>query len=265
MEQNYQLAEVGSVVANHDDPEIAARVKYLHEKQELAFKMGLSRQHALVSDEIERLTKPHLSIDPMDPDEILIWQAFLPTSYNGYPTKDKNGYYSFTNHGNYSISSYHFDKIPYPVLQKLYGCMEAELYDRYEIWTPEIPVPDPMLVGIRGEKTYMIARWAESDSNLVTINTVKTMLARRWLSESSMLPLLLISLTILSFLFTLGLFNLQMPYDLASFKMVVTRWLLMAAFMLIPAAIWLYAEATANRTMSAVIRHTRKHWRTRDI
>ena len=45
---------------------------------------------------------------------------------------------------------------------------------------PENPQPDPILVGVNGNARHLLARWGESDANLVSFDDIKRELVRRW-------------------------------------------------------------------------------------
>ena len=153
-----------------DNPE---RIAHLNEKKALASSLGLVAQISLIEREIRREKSPVLDTPPMTSDELIIWKAFLPTAYHYYP------------HGGYGgdTQRYNYDAIPYPVLAKWKECKDEGVFDKYEIWTPEVKNIDPALVGCVGEHYYMLARWAESDANFVTLGTIKRKLVWRWLDS----------------------------------------------------------------------------------
>jgi len=167
----FQLFETGTVDANYNPEE---RVAYLTKKMQLADELGLDAQVKILKREIVTEEKIQLTVPPMSPEEVAIWRAFLPTSYG-------SGY------GNYSrnIGDYSFDRIPLPVLERWNQTKQERIYDSFEIWTPEkLEVVDPILVGTIGPRYYMLARWAESDANLVSIDTIKKKLFATWLVEN---------------------------------------------------------------------------------
>lgn len=109
---------------------------------------------------------------PMTKNEVLIWGVWLPMTY-----KDRSD-----RHNEYErqLSEYGFDQIPGHVLKLWKKYKEQKLFQRFEIWTPENPRPDPILVGINGESSYLLARWGESDANLVSFEDIKREIMRRW-------------------------------------------------------------------------------------
>ncbi len=97
-----------------------------------------------------------LTIKPMSADEVVVWKAFLPTAYRSRG----------------SLNNYEFDRIPTPVLEQWNKLKGQNTFDAFEIWTPETQTTDPALIGCIGQNRYMIARWAESDANLLTLHDV---------------------------------------------------------------------------------------------
>ena len=165
----YKLFEVGKKVTA-DPEELRERLDHIESKKKLAEKLGLSGQIALLNNEVRRIKAPVLDMEPMSVEDIALWKAFLPTAYNVTPN-------SAWGDGR----KYEFDKIPHPVLSKFSDCVDEKVFDKYEIWTPEARhIPDPVLVGYIGQSCYMIARWAESDANLITVAGIKRFLFWKW-------------------------------------------------------------------------------------
>jgi hypothetical protein len=179
MNSVYELIKLGDPI-NADDPDTKDRVDHLNAKRALAERIGLATQGHLLAAEIDKITKPGLDMDPLSDDEVAIWRAFLPTSYRGNPTsRRQGGPIMISDHSR--MSQYGFDRIPHPVLERLDHCLQKGLFESYEIWTPEEQhIPDPMLVGILAGKFYTLARWAESDSNLVTLASIKREMFAKW-------------------------------------------------------------------------------------
>lgn len=167
----FKLFDVGAL-RTVDSDDVMERIAFINKKRDLASKLNVRGQTALLDADIEALQKPTLDIDPMTPEEIAIWRLFLPTAYDfSYPK----------GHHWEGGGTYNYDRIPYPVLEKWAKLVDDKVFDRFQIWTPEEQVtPDPVLVGYIGERCYMIARWAESDANLIDISGVKRFLFSKW-------------------------------------------------------------------------------------
>lgn len=143
------------------------RAEYVLEKLLAAEEVG-------VGGEADRLRRELLTIEkggllttpPLTEDEMRIWSAWLPTKY--------------TSNVGRGLDHYNFDRIPGPVLKKWQAHKKAGDFDSYEIWTPEVHRPDPILLGVNGNARHLIARWGESDANLMTFEDIKSELARRW-------------------------------------------------------------------------------------
>ncbi|MEN9413450.1 MAG: hypothetical protein RLZZ342_537 [Candidatus Parcubacteria bacterium] len=144
-------------------------IVYLKEKLASATKLGLSSQVSLLSAEISALERGRLlSAPPLSADEQTIWRAWLPTVY----TEDGRSGHRFSN--------YNFDRIPLPVLKTWEQHKQSGSFEAFEIWTPEKKMPDPILVGVNGNARHLLARWGESDANLVSFDDIKHELVQRW-------------------------------------------------------------------------------------
>jgi hypothetical protein len=175
-----KLIDLGNKIETKE--QVASQAAHIEEKRSLAYRLGLHEQERFFARDIELLEKPKLTIDPMSADEKQIWNAFLPKTYEYYPPTDSSYGNKYDYRGGGSAVQYSFDRIPHPVLAKWNECVEQKLFDKYEIWTPEkVSMPDPVLVGYIGERCYMVARWAESDANLVDISTIKRKLVKDYL------------------------------------------------------------------------------------
>ena len=146
---------------------------FIRSKIELAQNLGLEAQLKILSGDL-LYCQNRFYTESMSEDEIKIWKRFLPTTYYSDPPN----IYERT------ITNYKFDRIPHPVLSKWKDCKNQGYFSRYEIWTTERPNEDPMLVGYVGNRCYMVARWAESDANLVSFSDVKSIIKDRWLKEN---------------------------------------------------------------------------------
>jgi hypothetical protein len=165
----YELAEIKPKAAA--TAELEEKRQYLEKKKELAERLGLCAQVEVLKTDLRSLKSGVVSLPVMSKEEIAIWRAFLPNTYGtDYP-----------NNAGTPISRYRFDRIPHSVLEQWAYCKDNELFNEYQIWTPEVAVVDPVLVGLCGENHHMIARWSESDANLLSLEDIKGVLRRRWL------------------------------------------------------------------------------------
>lgn len=145
------------------------RAEYLLEKLVAAEEVGVISEAQCIRDELLGVEWGSLIIAaPLTEDELTIWGAWLPTAYveSNDPTAHKLWWYNF-------------DRIPAPVLKKWHALKKAKVFECYEIWTPEVQRPDPILLGVNGTVRHLIARWGESDANLVTFDDIKRELLHR--------------------------------------------------------------------------------------
>jgi hypothetical protein len=85
-------------------------------------------------------------------EEKNIWAAWLPTSYMSESSNTQVK----------ELRSYNFDAIPEGVLNEWQLAKSLDLFEEYEIRTPERQVQDPILIGWNNKIPYLIARWGES-------------------------------------------------------------------------------------------------------
>lgn len=146
------------------------RIAYIKEKIDLARSLGLYAQVKQLITALSELEKGGLiDTPPMSEAEKLIWGAWLPTVYSDSSWIPKS-----------KLADYNFDRIPQPVLKQWKKHRDSGLFDEFEIWAPEVQQPDPVLVGVIGSRRYLLARWGESDANLVSFDDIKKILVHRW-------------------------------------------------------------------------------------
>lgn len=85
-------------------------------------------------------------------EEMRIWSKWLPASYVSEPSKIQER----------KIESYKFDTIPEGVLNEWQLAKSLDLFEEFEIRTPERQIQDPILIGWNNKIPYLIARWGES-------------------------------------------------------------------------------------------------------
>ena len=124
-----------------------SKAEELNKRKELCKELGLKVQEKFSAFS---LLSPDMFCKRLSDKELKIWRMFLPTtSYRGD-----------------SLVDYRYDLIPTEVLQDWKLVKDLGLFESFEIQTPELKNPDPILIGIRkiGDKDirYLIARWGES-------------------------------------------------------------------------------------------------------
>ena len=86
---------------------------------------------------------------PLSRDEITLWRAHCPTWYReggGDNIRD--------------LKDYAFDNVPIEVMRHWKAIKDNYAFDRYQIWTTErTRHTDPLLIGVIGQKLYLLARW----------------------------------------------------------------------------------------------------------
>jgi len=121
---------------------------------------------------IRALRRKKITTPPLADHELAVWCAWLPTEYRS----------------GYGLTSYEFDKPPIHVLEKWVEWDEANVFDVFAIRTPETRMPypqtDPALFGIREEDKdvehyWLLARWGESDEDLISFEQIKQQLKER--------------------------------------------------------------------------------------
>ena len=86
----------------------------------------------------------------LEDDEERLWRWHCPTRYFQPPVIS----------GVRSLEDYGFDSIPIEVMRHWKAIKDTYSFDRYEIWTTERTAnTDPLLVGLIGQKVYLLARW----------------------------------------------------------------------------------------------------------
>lgn len=162
----YEIFETTGDVAVRE--ENLAHAAYLRENLAMAKRLGLTQQANIIQANINAAESgKRITTRPMTDDEITIWQAWLPMRYTTLPNEGRR------------LAEYRYDRIPGPVLKMWDACHTAGIFERYEIWTPERD-PDPVLIGVHGNDRHFLARWGESDANLVSFDDIKRELRRRW-------------------------------------------------------------------------------------
>lgn len=123
---------------------------------------GFAAKAATLQSE-SRIMALSLAYYLMSKEEERTWRAFLPTAYQ----RGQGGWITGTAYT--GIYGYNADTPPSEVLD-LMDKVKPD-FTRLEIWTPELspsgpllqsPNPDPILVGIHGDRVFLLARWAES-------------------------------------------------------------------------------------------------------
>ena len=150
----------GSPIASKPDNEAA--ILELERMQELTAELGLVAQTTRARMLLEPRKWP-VEFPKLSPAQLNVWRAWLPATY--YKR---------------NLSEYRFDIIPVHVLELWKQCKKLEIFDCFEIWTPEKHAPDPVLVGTLGEDYYLLARWSESDENLISFEEIKQRLKKVW-------------------------------------------------------------------------------------
>lgn len=152
------------------DEQEQKRVASLRDKLSTAEGLGLEAQSASIKADIATVERSRLiTTTPMTDTELTIWRAWLPTAYTDIGDDKRH-----------QLANYHFDRIPQPVLKMWEKHKQSGAFERFEIWTPENHQPDPILVGVNGNARHLLARWGESDANLVSFDDIKHELVRRW-------------------------------------------------------------------------------------
>lgn len=92
--------------------------------------------------------------------EMAIWKAFCPTVYV---------------EGTDAFKAYHFETVPLEVLRYWNKLKEQHPFDRFEIWTTEVPevrTSDPLLIGVFEGVHYLLARWGKEAEAILSFSQV---------------------------------------------------------------------------------------------
>ncbi len=163
----FEITTISQQPLTDDAVAHAARLEH---RAELLKELGATAQASATKLEIATVkARARIVAEPLSPEEIVIWKAWLPTAY------------STNTDGWRNMKNYAFDRIPMPVVEQWKRHKESGLFDAFEIWTPEdsVVVDDPILVGVAGNNRYLLARWGETDANLVTFADIKAALKKR--------------------------------------------------------------------------------------
>ncbi len=133
------------------------------EQLQIATDLGLDSQAQVAATKLRALRRAEITTAPLNDTELVIWREWLPTAYRGEQ----------------ELKEYIFDIIPVPVLQLIQEWRRADIFDLFEIRTPEKHKPDPALFGIRDNRCWLLARWAESDFQIVSFDEIKRRLIPR--------------------------------------------------------------------------------------
>jgi hypothetical protein len=145
------------------DPDTESQEMMYQEQLQIATDLGLDSQAQVAATQLRALRRPEIITAPLSDTELAIWREWLPTAYRGEQ----------------ELKEYIFDVIPVPILQLIQEWKKADVFDLFEIRTPEKHKPDPALFGIRGHKSWLLARWAESDDQIVSFDEIKRRLRPR--------------------------------------------------------------------------------------
>lgn len=151
----------------------------LRERMEQSKALGLTAQAAFFQKQLRHAEKKPGEFTPLTADETAIWKAWLPTCYrDDAHCPDTTSGVNF--HSVRKMSSYMFDHVPSPVLGLWAKIKQQDVFDYYEIWTPEKIMEDPILLGVLGNERYLLARWGESDANFLGfVDVAKNLWAKR--------------------------------------------------------------------------------------
>ena len=141
---------------------VLAAVKILPKAQcseavALAQELGLELQ-------AKRYEKPlaESTFTPLTRDEVILWDSHCPTCYRpggGNNVRD--------------LKDYAFDSVPIEVMRHWKTIKDNYAFDRYEIWTTErTRSTDPLLIGVIGQKLYLLARWGMESPGSLSVRDV---------------------------------------------------------------------------------------------
>ena len=136
--------------------------------EELGLELQARRYH---SSPVETAFKP------LSDDEWRIWNAYCPTSYSNLQE------------GRFHLKNYAFDTIPGEVLRHWKTIKDTFAFDSFQIWTTERTQHyDPLLIGILGEKRYLLARWADEAPGLLPVAEVAWRILERYIKHIQSWP-----------------------------------------------------------------------------
>ena len=176
---------------------IKEEVSFL-EKQATRFDLlGLDAQVKLIKDKIADVNLkirrqsdlgPAMFYRPISKEDVDMWETWLPTSYKGTE----------------ALKNYRFDLMPEDALKELEMTKRLDLFDEYEIRTPERAEQDPIFIGWLGETPYLIARWGEI---LLPLDEIKNIVreGKRFVVKNdikSCFMVVMFSISILAFFFS---------------------------------------------------------------
>lgn len=141
-------------------------------------------------------------------EERNIWAAWLPTSYMSESSSTQIR----------ELRSYDFDTIPEGVLNEWQLAKSLDLFEKYEIRTPERQIQDPILIGWNNEIPYLIARWGES---LIPFEEIRKSVQKDE-ERKNFSGIIMIATSLLLFIFTsLNLWHVTDIHDIPLRIMVI--------------------------------------------
>jgi hypothetical protein len=159
-------------IVDADAIERDINAKALGKHAALAKELGLTNVADLAEKEVIKITRPKIGMAPLTDEENAIWDEWLPRDYRSDNARN-----------NENLSSYKFDLIPEQVLLLWTDLKQKNVFESFEIRTPEVRRPDPALFGWRDGKRYLLARWAESDEAIISFLNIKKKLLEAKISR----------------------------------------------------------------------------------
>ena len=152
------------------NPEETRRYNELIQKSSTAQNLGLLAQVTLIQRKAHNFRRNcMLAAAPLTGDEIRIWQAWLPGHFSTLEDSALN-----------YVGMYEYQTIPSPVLKKWKEFKDQGLFESFEIWSGVGEHQDSLLVGVNGDKYYLLARWTNTIHDVLSFEKIKRELELRW-------------------------------------------------------------------------------------
>lgn len=159
MKETYEIyAEAPEKITAPDlDPDQESKLLAFQQQKTLAEELGLTAMTKRVEREQALVTMRGVATPtPLSEDELTVWSAWLPRVYSNSTAQT-------------TMSDYRFDLIPVSILETWKKWKQTGCFEEFEIRTPEASrTQDPILLGVRDNKRYLLARWSESDERLIS-------------------------------------------------------------------------------------------------
>lgn len=167
---------VEDIIANDPrNPAYSSAIRNVEEEIRLSKDVGLTSNAETLENFIQTLDRIRFT-HPLTNVEFELWKTYLPVHYrmhykyaNGDIVYDGCGLRQHAHDALYSLEEFDLDRVPRSVLELMRRATEEWQFDWLEIRTPVANI-GPVLFGKKGNRNFLLARWAESRHLLLELD-----------------------------------------------------------------------------------------------